>query len=222
MEEPQPVEWEGVNNPKHRHMRVRCNGHKRNGERCQKPAINGATVCRTHGGATRHVRAAAKRKLDDAALLMAKELLKMAQSETVSDAVKLAAIRDALDRAGLKPSTQVDVGIEMKPYEEMVADVTGLTTMTRAESRAARGIPEPFALGRGSAGDADVIDAEIVPDPPRRRPPWAEDASAGADLGNGPDEPRRGYMSYEEALDEIEHDSRAHNMRGTHIREIGM
>lgn len=169
--EERPVEWEGVNNPKHRHMRVRCNGHKHNGERCQKPAINGATVCRTHGGATRHVRAAAKRKLDDAALLMAKELLKMAQSDTVSDAVKLAAIRDALDRAGLKPSTQVDVGIEVKPWEEMVADVGGMTTMTRSESRAARGFPDPPALEPVSERDADVIDAEIVPDPPRRRPP---------------------------------------------------
>ena len=81
---------------------------KRSGERCQKAAMSGTNVCRNHGGAAPQVRAKAKRRLEEAADRMAKQLLHMATDDSVSDAVKLAAIRDALDRAGLKPTTTVE------------------------------------------------------------------------------------------------------------------
>ncbi len=63
---------------------------------------------------------------------MARELLKMAVDENVSDAVKLAAIRDALDRAGLSAKTAVSVEIAPKPWEVIFDDITG---GSRAESR---------------------------------------------------------------------------------------
>jgi len=49
---------------------------------------------------------------------MARELLKMAIDDNVADSVKFAAIRDALDRAGLaaKNAVEVEVG-PLKPYE---------------------------------------------------------------------------------------------------------
>jgi hypothetical protein len=53
--------------------------------------------------------------LQNAAEKLARELLGMATDPNVSDSVKLAAIRDALDRAGLKPTTIVDLEVSTKP-----------------------------------------------------------------------------------------------------------
>lgn len=100
----------------------RCRAHKKTGERCRNAAISGATVCRFHGGAAKHVRAAARARLDNAADLMAKQLLNVALSAE-SESVKLAAIRDALDRTIGKAPTVVEVG-PTKPFEE-VFDIIG-------------------------------------------------------------------------------------------------
>ena len=131
---------------------------------------------------------------------MAKQLLRMATDENVSDAVKLAAIRDALDRAGLSPKAVAEVEVTLKPYEEMLAGVAEMTTMTRAESRAARGLPDDAPLPGPRALEAaparQIIDAEVVQDDAERRPPWAGGASAGPGGGNG-------YMTYEQAQEEI-------------------
>jgi hypothetical protein len=115
--------WAGVSPETRSH---RCVAHKSNGDRCLKLAIKGATVCRTHGGATRHIRNAARVRLENAADLMAKQLLGIAIGAE-SEAVKLAAIRDALDRAGLKPLSEVVISQgEAKKYEQ-VFDMIGGT-----------------------------------------------------------------------------------------------
>ena len=67
---------------------------------------------------------------------MAKQLLGIALSAD-SEAVKLAAVKDALDRTIGKAPTTVEIG-PMKPYEEMLE---GISTVSRAESRRARGYP---------------------------------------------------------------------------------
>src|SRR5689334_1145048 len=91
----QERDWETYAEPSRR-----CAGHKKTGEQCKNAAILGSTVCRFHGGAARHVKAAARARLENAADLMAKQLLGIALTAE-GEAVKLAAIRDALDRAGL-------------------------------------------------------------------------------------------------------------------------
>jgi len=135
----------------------RCVAIRKTGERCLKPANRGMTVCRTHGGAAPQVRRKAKERLELAADRMAKELLGMATGAE-SEAVKLNAIRDALDRAGLGAKTEVSM--EVKPWEQLMDDIVGVASISRAEHRTQHGRPfvEPPAL-------ADAIDAEVVAPP---------------------------------------------------------
>jgi hypothetical protein len=69
---------------------------------------------------------------------MAKELLGIATSGQ-NEGVRLSAIKDALDRGGLKPQTEVAVGISNKPWEEIFDDIA---CGTREDSRRARGYEE--------------------------------------------------------------------------------
>ena len=95
----------------------RCAAHRKNGDRCRRAALSGATVC-DHHGANRSVRAKARQRLEDAADRMARELLGIATDKSASESVRLTAIRDALDRAGLRPPTEIAVSAGTKPYED--------------------------------------------------------------------------------------------------------
>jgi hypothetical protein len=96
---------------------------------------------------------------------MARELLKMAVDDNVADAVKLAAIRDALDRAGLSAKTAVSVEVGRRPYEVIFDDIA---SGSRAKARAHRGVPDdelngwpkPALVGGGDA--TSNVDAELV------------------------------------------------------------
>jgi hypothetical protein len=104
---------------------------------------------------------------------MAHELLKMAVDENVSDAVKLAAIRDALDRAGLSAKTAVSPEVGRRPFEVIFDDIV---SGSRAESRRRRGIPDndgfdaieginTTTLVRSNDGEP-IVDAEVIePEP---------------------------------------------------------
>jgi hypothetical protein len=49
-------------------LRVRCTAHRSDGEPCRAWAIRGGRVCAAHGGRAPQVRAAARRRLESAAL----------------------------------------------------------------------------------------------------------------------------------------------------------
>lgn len=143
----------------------RCVAIRKNGERCLKPALRGTTVCRSHGGAAPQVQRRARQRLEDAADRMAKELLGMATGAE-SEAVKLHAIRDALDRAGLGAKTEVSV--QVKPYEQLLGDLTGVATMSRAEHRALQGRPVIDATPPCEV--AAILDVEAVAPAPEGDP----------------------------------------------------
>ncbi|AWG65279.1 hypothetical protein DDT46_16745 [Mycobacteroides abscessus] len=137
----------------------RCKAHRKNGNRCQRAAINGANVCPTHGGRAPQVQAAARRRLAEATDHMARELLKMAVDPNVNDAVKLKAMTEALDRGGVTTKSVATVEITAKPYEE-VFDSVEIATGSRADYRRSQGVSDdtdpPIALGK-VAGDTPAL-----------------------------------------------------------------
>jgi hypothetical protein len=141
----------------------RCTAHRQDGKPCRRYAIRGGAVCRVHGGGSPLVVAKARERLALAADRMARELLGIATGAE-SEAVKLAAVKDALDRAGLSAKQAVEVGVELKPYEQVLTDIAGVARITRAESRARQGLPpeerEPL----------EVVEAALLPEPPESRP----------------------------------------------------
>ena len=115
---------------------------------------------------------------------MAREQLGIATNGQ-SEAVRLAAIRDALDRAGLKPPTQVELG-HPSAFEVVFTDIV---SGSRAESRRARGYygsidtietqrnsqaellgeaDPPASVVDNQAVDIGVVDAEVVEPEPER------------------------------------------------------
>jgi hypothetical protein len=129
---------------------------KGTGKRCRKAAMLGGNVCQTHGGAAPQTRAKAQRRLQQAADVLVQRLLQFALDGDVADPVALQAIRDALDRAGMKPG--IDVDVTLKPYHSIFEDL-------ESGSRAAfRGEPEPEPQRALPVADDGVLDVEIVAD----------------------------------------------------------
>lgn len=88
--------------------RRRCRATTRQGPQCTNPPVNGAVVCRMHGGSAPQVQNAARRRLLAAADPAAAKLVELVNSD--DEAVALRAATALLDRAGNGPSsTQVNV-----------------------------------------------------------------------------------------------------------------
>lgn len=103
---------------------TRCRATNTDGSRCRQKSIQGGRVCRQHGGLAPHVKLAARNRIENAADQMAEQLLRMAIDPSTKDSVKLAAIRDALDRAGLKAPEQVVVSAgQSSAFEDIAQDV---------------------------------------------------------------------------------------------------
>ncbi|MGE3659304.1 MAG: hypothetical protein AB7G47_21305 [Mycolicibacterium sp.] len=135
----------------------------------------------------------------------------MATDDNASDATKLAAIRDALDRAGVSGKTAIEVEVTAKPWQDLV---DGVTTMTRAESRARRGVPDDTPRWTPpkpipATDDGEIVDAEVVD-----APSDGVDEMRATSRGNPPAEPPQpgnGLMTLAEANAELREAQRRHN-----------
>lgn len=89
---------------------TRCVANNRQGKRCGKSPEKGGRVCRMHGGAAPQTQQANARRILEALITPALiEYRRILESPNVSDAVKMQAIRDLLDRTGYKAATTVEV-----------------------------------------------------------------------------------------------------------------
>lgn len=171
-------EWWATRSPEVRARR--CHARNGKGDQCSKVAMEAQRVCGTHGGRAPAAKLAAQRRLDEASDRMVKQLLGIAESAE-SEAVKLAAVKDVLDRAMGKATTTVEVGPKtVQPWEEVMADVVGLERITRAESRARQGLPPDPPRALPASEPMEVVDTELVGDP--------EHGPRGRTRGDRPDD----------------------------------
>lgn len=160
------VEWSDGRTPDPSKI---CTARRSDGTPCRKQRVTGAVVCTTHGGRAPQVKAKARVRLEMAADKLARELLGIAMDDdSVPANVKLAAVKDALDRAGLSAKTAVEVEVgPTKPFQEVLETI--MIGGSRAASRASRGEPvdhdadaEDNAWIMDELIRANTIDAEIV------------------------------------------------------------
>lgn len=159
-----------IQNPERRCVAIKY----RTGEQCRNFAISGGTVCKYHGGATNHVKNAARIRVENHADRLMRVALEFAYDESKSEPVRLKAIQDLLDRAGLKPTTSVAVG-HVTEFERLEDELrfSGVATVTREDSRAARGLDDDQAQSiedlkrtlnsASSSGGADTASDEPAP-----------------------------------------------------------
>ena len=132
-----------------------CTAHKKDGERCRRAPIKGGTVCPKHGGRAPQVRAAAQQRLLMATDNLMANLLKIATSGE-SEAVRLRATMDALDRAGLTERGVAEVGVTDR-FDALLADIIDLSVVDKtAEVRA-------LPPGRNDDDDEPDDDGESLP-----------------------------------------------------------
>jgi hypothetical protein len=141
----------------------RCIATTTNGERCKKAAIRGATVCRSHGGATKQVQRKARELLDRMVEPALHTLREVMLDPASSDSDKLRSVQMLLDRTGFGPGLKVEH--EVKQWE-----VTMRHMFSDSGARIDRRVPanmlaelEVHSTDPRVPGD-DIEDAELVDD----------------------------------------------------------
>lgn len=94
--------------------------HQRPGEQCKRWSLRGSTVCYRHGGNLPSVRQHAEAVVEAARLRLIEStddavdwLIDLGRN-SASDAVRLGAAKEVLDRAGVRGGVEVDVTVDQK------------------------------------------------------------------------------------------------------------
>lgn len=164
----------------------RCVATNSRGERCRKFAIYGSTVCRTHGGATKKTREAARIRVENASNRLMGKLIEFAFDDTKPPDVQLKAIQNSLDRAGLKPPAEVVLSQQETKAYEAVFDSIG-------------GDPQAAGFHSGTAEDGNSAGVDASPAP--AYDPYADSGQAGAGAGVSADR-STGYGAADYQADE--------------------
>jgi len=117
--------------------------------------VKGTNVCWHHGGGSPQVVAAAKRRLMMQSDRMGALLMQIAEDEAVPPAVRVAAIRDVLDRAGVTAKTEVEITVA--PWQQIV---DGIVAEVDSEFIRPQG-----ALLSNAFAEVAVVDDEPDPRP---------------------------------------------------------
>ena len=152
-------------------QKARCRAHTQAGEPCRAWAIVGGTVCSKHGGSAPQVKRKAQERLLASVDWLIVELLKIARSSN-NEGVKLQAIRDALDRAGMGAKQIIGLDLqttwdasfdgvvwaqgEREESEELAALRTEIVTLRAVAAGRAR----PELRAREVAGE--VLEGRVV------------------------------------------------------------
>jgi len=98
----------------------RCIARNRFNEQCRQPAMRGSTVCGAHGGRRKATRAKAQRRLLAAVDPVLSALFEVAMRPGTSDSDRLRAIAMVLDRAGFGTTSQLEIEVQLKPWEKVM------------------------------------------------------------------------------------------------------
>ncbi len=120
---------------------AQCRAKTRAGQPCKGRVILGGTVCRMHGGAAPQVKKSAHERLAEMVDPLLTELFRIAQSGD-SDAVRLAAVKDALDRAGYKTNSRLEltgkdggpIDLDLQPTDRIARRIAQLAARVGAVS----------------------------------------------------------------------------------------
>lgn len=136
---------------------VRCVKIKKDGERCDRWSIRGATVCLSHGGALPNVKQHAAAVVETARMRlidMTDEAVTVLGELTLpgtSDAIRLKAATEILDRAGIKGGMDINIEVEHK----IDPSATIAERLSQISQRNKKSLEK---------GTEDIIDAEVVED----------------------------------------------------------
>lgn len=140
---------------------VRCTAIKKNGERCARWSLRGATVCVSHGGRLPNIVDHANAVVEGARMRliglsdMAIDVLEDLAYNSNNEKIRLDAAKDILDRNGVKGAIEINMDVQ---HTESAAD----RMKHRLEQIAAR--LETKNETDSAEEDGEVVDAEIVDD----------------------------------------------------------